>query len=56
MEYYFKYVSGNHYDIWLGNGWDNWGRVAVSRHACHRVAGVPIPNGVLKEFHKQVMG
>ena len=56
MPYYFRYLHGNVYDVFIGDGWDNWGRVAVSKNGCHYVGGIRLPNSVLRDVHKQVMG
>jgi hypothetical protein len=56
MFFHYKYLGGNQYDVFLENGWENWGRIAIDKHRCHYVNGLHLPLSVLKAVHSHIMG
>ena len=47
-------VDGRVYDVFFGEGWENWSRVVSGRSYCHVVGGLFRPNQVLKLIHQQI--
>ena len=55
MTFVWKWLGNNTYDVWVGNGWDNWSRVNVSRHGLHYVGGNRLMAGTSKSVHQSIM-
>lgn len=55
MNFFWKWLGGNTYDIFVGEGWDNWTRVNVSRHGVHHVAGLRLSTSLAKDIHTSII-
>jgi len=47
-------VNGRVYDVFFGEGWENWSRIVSGKTYCHVVGGSNRPNQVLKAIHQQI--
>lgn len=50
MPFQWKHLHGNTYDVWVGNGWDNWSRIRVGRDYSSVVGGFRISPNLMKEI------
>ncbi len=44
-------IDNNTYDVFQGNGWDNWTRVRKGRSSTYGVAGQRVNHALLKDLH-----
>jgi hypothetical protein len=56
MTFFWKHLHGNTYDVWMGNGWDNWSRIRVNRDNSYTVGGFRLPNNVMKDVVNSING
>ena len=56
MPFQWKHLHGNTFDVWVGNGWDNWSRIKVGRDYSSVVGGFRIPSGLMKEIVNSING
>ena len=47
---FIKRLHPNVYDVFVGNGWDNWTRVKRTHYGVSVVGGKRVPRSVLKEI------
>lgn len=50
MHFHYRHLHGNTYDVFVGNGWDNWSRIRVGRDYSSVIAGYRIPAGLLRDI------
>jgi hypothetical protein len=56
MPFFWKHLHGNTYDVFVGNGWDNWSRIRVGRDYSSVVDGFRLLPGVMKEVVQSING
>lgn len=54
MHVFVKKLHPNVYDVFLGNGYDNWTRVRRNHYGLNVIAGNRLPHGILREVAKHV--
>lgn len=54
--FHYRHVDGIVYDVFIGNGWDNWTRVRVGRDYSQIIGGYRLPAAVLKEVTQVIKG
>ena len=48
---FVKRLNKNHYDVFIGNGWNNWTRLRRNHWGMSVVAGQRLPREVLKQLN-----
>ncbi len=51
---FIKRLSPNVYDVFIGNGWDNWTRVRKGHWGVSYQAGKPINRNLLNQIKERV--
>jgi hypothetical protein len=54
--YHYRRVSGNVYDVFFDNGWEDWSRITVGPSYARVVSGNWVSPKVLKELNNTIMG
>lgn len=49
MPFFWKHVNGNVFDVWVGNGWDQWSRIRVGRQFSNVIGGNRLATSVMKD-------
>jgi len=55
MSFFWKHLHGNVYDVFVGNGWDNWSRIRVGWNYTPVIAGNRIPESLKKQVIESIM-
>ena len=50
---YVKRLSSNEFDLWWGNGWNNWARLTIDGKKVVQVKGERIPAQVFVAFSRK---
>jgi len=52
---FIKQKEKHVFDVFVGNGWDNWTRVQRFHWGCKVVAGNHLPRNVIHELNKRLV-
>lgn len=56
MPFHWKHLYGNVYDVFVGNGWDNWSRIRVGRDYSSVIGGYRLQSSTMKEVVTSING
>ncbi len=52
---FLKRLNQNHYDVFIGNGWNNWTRIRRNHWGVSVVAGQRLPRNVIHDLNKEII-
>lgn len=55
MVFFLKRLDRVHYDVFIGNGWDNWTRIKRNHWGVQVVAGKPLPRATIRELNEKLV-
>lgn len=54
--FFYRHLTGNIYDVFIGNGWEEWTRIRVGRDYTSIIGGYRLNSGLLKEITTTIKG
>lgn len=55
MPIFIKRLDKNQYDVFIGNGWDNWTRIRRQHWGVQYVAGKRLPRSIISELNERLI-
>jgi hypothetical protein len=52
---FVKRLDRNHYDVFIGNGWNNWTRIRRNHWGVSVVAGNRLPREAIHELNQRII-
>jgi hypothetical protein len=52
---FVKRLDRNHYDVFIGNGWNNWTRIRRNHWGVSVVAGNRLPRDIIHQLNERII-